>query len=238
MNRILSAVAELYAPVVLGALYSRVAKPDSGFIRALSRALLFSFLPLLLFSSTYSGGSEELLTGLAQMGASATLIAAVSLASSLALTGDRELALLSTYVNSGYLPIPVAYALWGESALRLVGFYVLFNASIGYVLAPLLLKGDLRSGLKELASFPPLYAVLLGLALSLTGVKIPSLLVDTAAKVGSVAPYIALFTLGLQFTSIKARAPNGILALLHVALRCGKQTLCSLHAPPTDAARA
>jgi len=206
VDKILSAVAELYAPVALGALYSMVAKPDSGFIRALSRALLFSFLPLLLFSSTYSGGSGELLAELAQMGASAMLIAAVSLASSLALTRDRELVLLSTYVNAGYLPIPVAYALWGERALRLVGFYVLFNASIGYTLAPLLLKGDLRSGLRELASFPPLYAVLSGLALSLAGVKIPNLLVDTAAKVGSAAPYIALFALGLQFTSIKVES--------------------------------
>ncbi len=204
MDKILSAVAELYAPVALGVLYSIVARPDSGFIRTLSRALLFSFLPLLLFSSTYSGSSERLLAELAQMGASATLIAAVSLATSLALTRDRELALLATYVNAGYLPIPVAYALWGEQALRLVGFYVLFNASIGYVLAPLLLKGDLRSGLRELASFPPLYAVLSGLALSLAGVELPGILVDTAAKVGGAAPYVALFALGLQFTSIKA----------------------------------
>jgi predicted permease len=200
---ILRALVELYAPVALGALYSIAAKPGEGFARALSRALLYSFLPLLLFTSTYGGGSGELLAELAQMGAAAAIAAAASLASSLALTRDGELALLSTYVNAGYLPIPVAQALWGERAVRLVGFYVLFNASLGYALAPLLLKGDLKGGLRELARFPPLYAVLSGLALSLAGVELPSFLVQAAARVGGAAPHLALFAVGLQLTRVR-----------------------------------
>jgi len=200
---ILRALAELYAPVVLGALYSAAAKPGESFARALSRALLYSFLPLLLFASTYSGGSGELLSELAQMGVAAAVSATVSLVSSLALTRDRELALLSTYVNAGYLPIPIAQAAWGERAVRLVGFYILFNASLGYALAPLLLKGDLKSGLRELARFPPLYAVLSGLALSLSGVELPSFLVGAVAKVGGAAPHVALFAVGLQLTRVK-----------------------------------
>jgi len=200
---VLRALAELYTPVALGALYSAVAKPSEGFARALSRALLYSFLPLLLFASTYSGSSGELLSELAQMGAAAAVSAAVSLASSLALTRDRELALLSTYVNAGYLPIPIAQAMWGERAVRLVGFYILFNASLGYALAPLLLKEDLKSGLRELARFPPIYAVLSGLALSLSGVELPSFLVGAVAKVGGAAPHVALFAVGLQLTRVK-----------------------------------
>jgi predicted permease len=203
MNRVVNAIAELYTPIALGVLYSAAVKPDTSFARSLSRALLFSFLPLFLFSSTYGASPEELLTSLAQMGVSALLIAAVSLASSLALTRDRELALLSTYLNSGYLPIPIAHALWGEQAVRLVSFYVLFNVLVGYTLAPLLLRGDLRSGLRELVRFPPLYAVLSGLALSLFNVRIPSFFVEAAAKVGGAAPHVALFTVGLQLTRVK-----------------------------------
>ncbi|MCS7104355.1 MAG: AEC family transporter [Thermofilaceae archaeon] len=203
MEKILTALLELYVPIIIGALYAIKARPKDDIAQGLSRILLYTFLPLLLFTSTY--GSGKPVASLFQMGLSVAISASVSLAASYVLTKDRELMLLSTYVNAGYLPIPLAYVLWGSESLPLVGFYVLFNASLGYLLAPLLLKGDLNEGLRELSRFPPLYAIIGGLLLSTFGVKLPRQLLETVSKVGSSAPYLALFTLGSQSMKVKPK---------------------------------
>lgn len=158
-------------------------------------------LPLLLFTSVY--GARDAGGGLTQMGAAAFLVSFVSLVSSYLLTGDRELALLSTYVNAGYIPIPLARALWGAEALTFVSFYILFNATIGYLSAPLLLRGDLSKGFRRLFEFPPLYAILLGLLLALTGVSVPDPVLEAVSAVGNAAPYVALLSLGMQLVRLR-----------------------------------
>ncbi|MCD6358163.1 MAG: hypothetical protein DRJ96_06035 [Thermoprotei archaeon] len=199
MEAIASALLELYMPLALGMAYAALARPDESFARSLSRAVLYSFLPLLLFSSVYRRQPGGLAKDFVAVAVTAAAVIAASLSSSYLLTGgDRELMLLSTYVNAGYLPIPIAYVMWGADALPLVGFYILVNASVGYTLAPLLLTGRIRRGLTALAKYPPLYAILAGLLLSLAGVKLPNALLTPISRVGSAAPYIALFVLGVQ----------------------------------------
>lgn len=199
MEAVVSALLELYIPMALGMAYAILAKPDESFTRSLSRAVLYSFLPLLLFSSVYRRQPGRLARDIAAVAATAVVVIATSLSSSYILTrGDRELMLLSAYVNAGYLPIPIAYVMWGEPSLPLIGFYILVNASVGYTLAPLLLTGELRSGLKALARYPPLYAILAGLLLPLAGVELPDLVLAPVSRAGSAAPYVALFVLGTQ----------------------------------------
>ncbi|RLE98143.1 MAG: hypothetical protein DRJ57_03840 [Thermoprotei archaeon] len=199
MEAIASALLELYIPLALGMAYAALIRPDDSFARSLSRALLYSFLPLLLFSSVYRRQPGSLARDFAAVAATALIVIASSLSSSYLLTrGDRELMLLSTYVNAGYLPIPIAYVMWGVDSLPLVGFYILVNASVGYTLAPLLLTGKLRSGLKALARYPPLYAIMAGLLLPLAGVRLPDAVLSPISRVGSAAPYVALFVLGVQ----------------------------------------
>ena len=203
MEQLLKAVAELYLPLALGAAYAHAAKPSDDSVRTLSKAVTFGFLPLLLFSSTYGSGNPS--AGMIQMGVAALIASATSLSTSYFITRDRELMLLSTYVNAGYLPIPVAYVLWGPEAVQLVGFYVLFNASIGYLLAPVLLRGSVKRGLLELARFPPIYAVLSGATLALLRLKVPEIALEVASRVGGAAPYLALFTVGMQVAGIGFR---------------------------------
>lgn len=198
----LDAAVGLYAPVAAGAAYALIAKPHWEGIDELSKVVLRLLLPLLLFTSVYR--AREVGAGLAQMGVTAILAAGVSLAASRALTRDRELMLLSAYVNAGYLPIPLAQALWGPEALPLVGFYILFNNAIGNVAAPLLLGKDVRSGLVELAKFPPPYAIALGLLLSHAGIGVPEAALRVASAMGSAAPHLALFTLGAQLATSSA----------------------------------
>lgn len=198
MESIAAALVKLYLPAALGILFSRAAKPSGEFFRTLSKALLYSFLPLLLFASIYGTNPLELAAGFTQMAVAVAVNAAISATASYLLTRDSEIVQLSVYVNAGYLPIPIAYTLWGPSALPLVGFYILFNASLGYLLAPALIKGDLRSGLKEMLRFPPLYAILAGLLASLVGAELPGFAAEALRDVSNVAPYLALFALGAQ----------------------------------------
>ncbi|MEM3138444.1 MAG: AEC family transporter, partial [Thermofilaceae archaeon] len=46
--------------------------------------------------------------------------------------------------------------------------------------------------------FPPLYAILAGLLVSLMGVEFPSFIEEAVKDVSNVTPYLALFTLGAQ----------------------------------------
>ena len=201
MEWYLSAALAIYVPVAAGALYALAAGPGRRGSGELSEVVAKAFLPLLLFTSTYAARDRG--AGFAQMGAAALISVAVSLASSYLISGDRELVFLSAYVNAGYIPIPLAQALWGPEALQLVSFYVLFNNSVGNVLAPLLLAGNPREGLRRLARFPPLYAVALGLLFPSLGVDLPPPLIRALSATGGAAPYLALFDLGAQ--AVRAR---------------------------------
>ncbi|MEM3138461.1 MAG: hypothetical protein QW760_08085, partial [Thermofilaceae archaeon] len=140
MESIANALIKLYLPAALGIFFSRAAKPGEEFFRLLSKALLYSFLPLLLFTSIYGANPLELAAGFTQITVAVAVNVVTSATFSYILTRDLEIVQLSVYVNAGYLPIPIAYTLWGSSALPLVGFYILFNASLGYLLAPVLIK--------------------------------------------------------------------------------------------------
>ena len=199
-DKLVSALLEFYTPLLLGILYGYGSRPSDKLIKGFSRVVLYSFLPLLLFSSVYNRSPGELVESFTYMVLSASLISSTSFIASYLLTGgDLELVLLSTYLNSGYLPIPLAYVLWGEEALPLVGFYILTNVTVGNVLAPFLLAGrGVKEGVKVLSKYPPLYAIATGVVLSYLGLRIPQSLLLSISHVGAAAPYIALFILGME----------------------------------------
>jgi len=208
LGELVGSLTRFYIPLAAGLIYGKV-EGGGDLPRGLSRVILSVFLPLLLFSSIYAGNPRQAAEDFMLVTSSALFVALVSLVSSLLLTrGDRVLMLLSVYLNSGYLPLPLVYIFWGRELTSLVGFYILVNVTVGFLLAPFLLsRGTFKESIKNIAKFPPVPAILLGFIASLAGIAIPSSLLDSITQIGDVAPYLALFVVGFQ-ASQTGRPPS------------------------------
>jgi len=205
MERLAYAFLGLYIPLAIGIVYRKFSKNCYSTSRDLSRLVLYFFLPLLLFDSISRKRFEALVEDFFYMVSAATVIALISIIAALVVfRGEREMVLPSTYLNALYLPIPIAYTLWGPESLYLAGFYALVNTCLGNISAPLLLvRGGIKRGIKRLFRFPPFYAVLLGMLVSASKIQLPRALGGLIADLGRLAPYLALIVLGLQASDFR-----------------------------------
>jgi len=199
MEKLISALLEFYIPLIVAVIYKLFYKPPDRTSRDLSKLVLYFFLPILLFNSVSGKNLLDLAGTFIIMIAASALTITVSLVSALILfKGNLEIVLPSFYVNAAYLPLPIAMSLWGEASIHLIGFYVLFNATIGNLLAPFLLGRDIKEGVKRIVRYPPLYGITLGFLCSLMGFRLPPYLAEPLYTTGSLAPPLALVVIGLQ----------------------------------------
>lgn len=202
MEKLIETVVLFYTPLLLGFLFEKYVKVSESFSRDLSRLVLYVLLPALLFDSIYTksiGGSFGELTVLTVFAVFTVLF--FLLISRLLFKERLELSMTLFYGNAGYLPIPIAYTLWGADAVSLIGFYIIGNNILSNILIPLLSAGEIREGFDRLKKFPPIYAVFLALTLALLKVEIPGLFLKAVSSVGDLAPSLALLVLGLDIAS-------------------------------------
>lgn len=210
MIRIISALLGFYAPFMIGYLFRRKGIINSATTKALSKLVLYFFFPILLFVSLYKKNLMTLSSEFFYMIISSLYIIFTSMCIALLFFGkNRELLMPASYINAGYLPIPIAYSLWGMPAVSLIGFYILVNTTLGNIMAPIMFgSNDFKEAIRKLIKFPPLYAIIVGLSFATLNVKIPPELENTLANMGSVAPYLALIVLGSQITNVKSSFMN------------------------------
>uniref|UniRef100_A0A7J3X8R1 AEC family transporter n=1 Tax=Thermofilum pendens TaxID=2269 RepID=A0A7J3X8R1_THEPE len=176
-------------------------KPDESGVTFVERLLLDLLLPAVILSSI----RERLLkTGDPSSFALTLLGAATSflvLSAAIAARLSREEALTAMYANTGYIPLGIAQALWGEAGVSAVGFYVAGNNLASNLLAPVALGGrSAREGLKQAALFPPLYGLLAGAALGLSRLSLPAWLEAFLSSLASAATPLALMVVGVEFS--------------------------------------
>ncbi len=211
MEKLIETVVLFYTPLFLGFLFEKYVKVSESFSRDLSRLVLYVLLPALLFDSIYTksiGGSFGELAVLTVFAVFTVLF--FLLISRLLFKKRFELSMTLFYGNAGYLPIPIAYTLWGAEAVSLIGFYIIGNNVLSNILIPVLSAGDIKRGLDRLKKFPPLYAVFLALILALLKVEIPGLFLKTVGSVGDLAPSLALLVLGLDIASYGSFDKDGL----------------------------
>lgn len=195
MEKLLQAMLGFYVPLVLGWLYGRRSKEALAGSKAIAQLLVYLFLPALIFTSLYGKSVGE---GLAIPIVASTSVALGALMARLLLK-KPEYVLTCMYPNAGYLPIPLAFSLWGEKGVAYVALYVLGNNPTANALAPLLAGRGLREGVRRMLLFPPLHAVALAILLNVTHVIVPAPVLNTVARLGLVAPPLALVLLGMKF---------------------------------------
>lgn len=112
--------------------------------------------------------------------------------------------LVAVLGNTGYLGYPLTNLLYGEKALSPAIFYdvfgtVLFTFTLGLLVAQHF--GGRREKLnlfKEIFSFPPIIALLLGLVFNLSGIHLPEFLSLTLKTLGEVSIPLMMISIGLS----------------------------------------
>ena len=196
MSSIIYALAKLYLPLILGLIYGLAARPSEQGSRVISSVVINLLLPFLLFASIYGRTFEE--------GGALTLVAVASVIVTAlvfhVIVGKPEYTLVAMKANTGYLPIPIAYSMWGPEGVTYVAFYMLGSVTVSNVLAPLIIKEPLKKSLKRLLKFPPLYAILAALLASMQGFSMPDRVLELISGIGAAAPILAILLLGIDFS--------------------------------------
>jgi len=200
----------------LAALVQRTLRLD---IRTISRAAFYLFSPALVFDSLSSsriGGQEFAAIAAVFLAVTAVLWAGGEIASRmLRLEGPTRSAFLLSVLlmNAGNYGLPVTLFAFGEEGLARASIYFTFSAALTASLGVYLAargRAPARVALRRVAGVPLVYASLLGLALSLTGVALPEPLAKATHLLGQASVPVMLVTLGIQLADTFHARPDSV----------------------------
>lgn len=127
--------------------------------------------------------------------------------------------LVAALGNTGYFGYPLAQLFYGNKALAQAVFYdvfgtVVFTFTLGLLVAEYFGVGKEKlSVLKELLSFPPMIALLVGLVFNLLGVQLPGFLLTTLKMLGEISIPLIMVSIGLSLDfSVDSSLPFVFLA--------------------------
>lgn len=113
---------------------------------------------------------------------------------------------MSVCSNTSFIGIPVADALYGESAALLCSVFIMATSTLMYSVGIALLVGGGSGNKKDVlrAVISPLtIAALLAIALVFSGLHLPLLLKDSLELIGSITPPVAMMLVGVIIANEK-----------------------------------
>ena len=113
---------------------------------------------------------------------------------------------MSVCSNTSFIGIPVADALYGESAALLCSVFIMATSTLMYSVGIALLVGGGSGNKKDVlrAVISPLtIAALLAIALVFSGLHLPLLLKDSLELIGSITPPVAMMLVGVIIANVK-----------------------------------
>jgi malonate transporter len=134
-------------------------------------------------------------------------------------------ALAAGYTNANYIGIPVATYVLGDAALvvPIVMLQLLIITPIAQALLEVATTGraSVRSTVTAPLRNPLIVAVLLGLVTSVTGLRLPAVLADPIATIGSAAVPVVLIAFGMSLSGrpVLAPGPDRVATIVAVALK-------------------
>lgn len=226
MDTLLTAVVPAFALIAIGYGAARFKILGPAIYPVLNKFVYYLAMPALMIASLAGVPAAEIINW-NFFAAFSTGIAVTWLAAGLAgrflfgddLSGAAMRGVIASYGNNGYLGIPLAVTAFGAPAVVPASLSVLINSVFIMTGAVLILEvtrarasgGALLNTAKALGTNPLLWAVVIGLVLSLTGAQLPvsierllDLLGQAAAPSALVA--IGLFLAGRQVANLAASA--------------------------------
>lgn len=114
--------------------------------------------------------------------------------------------------NTGFIGIPVIKALYGGEAIFYSAIVELINDvllfTVGILLIQLSAGAKLKMDPKQFLS-PGFVGVLIGLALFVLNIKLPSVIGDTIETIGNATTPLTMFAIGVQLAGMKIREITG-----------------------------
>lgn len=200
LERILFILVPLFAVVALGFLYAWRHRPDMGPVTTLNMDV---FVPALVFSALASKDVDLdaygplALAGFLLVLGSGLLAWPIARAAGVAV---RTFVPPMMFVNSGNMGIPLLVLAFGEEAMPAAVVLFLIENFLHFSLGIRIL--DRHADLLGVLRTPVMVACLAGLALNLSGLRLPQVMAQPVDWLGQVAVPLMLFTLGVRLTDV------------------------------------
>ena len=198
MEGVVLGFATIAAVIAVGALIAHLGVVDLGAQQVLSRIAFFVASPALLLTTVAEADVHDVLSRslIATVVGVAVVVVVYWVVASWRWRrsrGERVIgALASSYVNAGNLGLPVAAYVLGDAAL--VAPTLLLQLLLLQPLALALLDADVRGRRPRAGDFllrpftnPLTIGTLLGLLLSITGLRLPTIVADPVELIGAMA---------------------------------------------------
>ncbi|KUO51538.1 MAG: hypothetical protein APF76_12830 [Desulfitibacter sp. BRH_c19] len=193
----------MLAMILLGYL----AKPKKESLQDIAKLVIDYGIPALIFSAFVLEFSSDMLLSMSTVFTFATVTAIVGYGVSYLVIkvnkidkGQKpEFLLAAVYGNTGFIGIPVCYAVFGSEGALLAAVFDFGMTFLVFSLGIFVLLGKQRSSvnrvLKNLLN-PPVLAFLVGLIFSTANIPIPSLVMSGVDMLGALAPPLAMIYIG------------------------------------------
>ncbi|WP_433830785.1 AEC family transporter [Actinoplanes sp. CA-015351] len=211
MSNALSGFLLLAVIVLIGWVLRRWGRLPENAEAVLGRLAYTALAPCLLFEGTVNADLHLLISGPLLVSTLAAVIC-FAIFALIFFRRDRSIRILGAlcggYTNANYIGIPVATYVLGDASLVIP--IVLLQLLIITPLALMLLeaRGSLRSALSGPAANPLVAAVTLGALVNITGVRVPSALLDPIVTVGQAAVPVVLIAFGMSLSGRRVLAPG------------------------------
>ncbi|MBF0505563.1 MAG: AEC family transporter [Nitrospirae bacterium] len=214
----------------------RVGGPDADSIRLAINALVFNlFLPALCIMSVYTSRMDidtilvPVTAGLTTIFTMIVSLAAYSVLGKVTNMTKPEkgvLVISATFGNVVYLGLPVITGLYGAGAAKYALFYDLFAGTpllwlLGASVASRYGGGgkiEMGDSLRTIASLPPVWGLIAGMALKAAGVGIPEFIVKALDMLGGLVIPLMVFSIGLALSMPKVKHASLIVPAVIIKL--------------------
>jgi malonate transporter and related proteins len=215
MVQALSGFALIGVIVLVGWVAGRWAGLPEGTVAVLSRLVYAVMTPCLLFTGVAAADLGVLLREPLLV---STAAAVLCLGLHVLLVRGRDPgtrivgALAAGYTNANYIGIPVALYVLGDAALvvPIVMLQLLVITPIALVLLQAATAGSVSARATVAATLrnPLIVAVALGVVAAATGLRLPGVLADPIATIGSAAVPVVLIAFGMSLSGRRVLAPG------------------------------
>ncbi|MEO0428589.1 MAG: AEC family transporter [Pseudomonadota bacterium] len=223
-------ILPVFAIMALGYAMGRFGVTSQEDARRINRFAMMIFLPVLIFGLLAAAPVERfaLVPVLAYAAMQGVIFAVGYWAARRFLKRDAAeavlLAFCGIFANNAFFTLPIAVFLYGPEDVLPITEIVMLDSTVTFAgsIVALQLIADGRASARSVAGAmlrsPVIVAILLGLAVAVSGVDVPMPVATFIAFNGSAAAPMALFSLGIVLSATRFTADPAVLAFSAVKL--------------------
>jgi predicted permease len=138
-------------------------------------------------------------------------------------SGRRGLLLPAIFWNAGNLTLPLARLAYGDAGLEAAAVIFVTVAILNSTVGVWIAKGE--NGLSEIVRMPLAYGSVGGLALAISGLTLPRLVMEPIEMLGAMAIPLMLISLGMHLRNLELRDVRH--TVVAVAIRVAGGAICA-----------